>query len=285
MRAGMPCREDSAAPLGQQEQQRQAKPDRRHDHARDPAVGQGQGHPRQANSGVAGMIVAAVGLGLSLLFLPATPLLVRDRATPARPPHTQASWCRVSEAAKADDLMSSPISCCTVESRASLARTWPNAATRATASAAASPKNIAPSAVTTVEAPSIPNMMTYGLRARSAEPSAVPAKPPSVAAASSPPSATLSFTPWKCTVLSRNARKNTVKPENARRVALARIASATTGPTWRSVRSPGLGDGRARPSGAALPAAAPPGTAPPGTVAGAPSAPSGTVPPGPRGPG
>src|SRR6516164_1284340 len=244
MRAGMPCREDSAAPLGQQEQQRQAKPDRRHDHARDPAVGQGQGHPRQANSGVAGMIVAAVGLGLSLLFLPATPLLVRDRATPARPPHTQASWCRVSEAAKADDLMSSPISCCTVESRASLARTWPNAATRATASAAHSPKNSAQSTDTSVEAPSIPNMMTYGRPDRSADPIAVPPKPPRVAAASRPPSATLSFTPWKCTVLSRNARKNTVKPENARKAALARIASATTGPTWRSVRSPCRGDGR-----------------------------------------
>src|SRR5690349_10323849 len=198
--------------------------------------------------------------------MPATPLLVRDRATPARPPHTQASWCKVSEAAKADDLMSSPISCCTVESRASLARTWPNAATRATVSAAHSPKNIAQSADTSVETPSIPNMMTYGLRARSAEPSAVPAKPPSVAAASNPPSATLSFTPWKCSVLSRNARKNTVKPENARRVAFARIASATTGPTWRSVRSPGRGDGRARPPAGALPAAAPPGTAPPAAV-------------------
>ena len=30
--------------------------------------------------------------------IPATPLLVRDRATPASPPHTQASWCRVYEA-------------------------------------------------------------------------------------------------------------------------------------------------------------------------------------------
>src|SRR5215469_12303990 len=54
--------------------------------------------------------------------IPATPLFVSDMATPPSPPATQASWCRLSEAANADDLISSPISCCTVESSASLDR-------------------------------------------------------------------------------------------------------------------------------------------------------------------
>src|SRR5262249_37390033 len=144
------------------------------------------------------------------------------------------------------------------------------------ASAAHSPKNAAQTAVTRVATPSTLNVMTDGRWDRSADPRAVPRKPPRVAATSSPPRATLSFTPWKCSVRSRNARKNTTKPEKAPGGALARTAPATPGPTWRSVRSPGRTDGRALAPGApapALPASS--GTVPPGPRPGCPPAPGG----------
>ena len=138
---------------------------------------------------------------------PATPLEVKDMASPASPPATQASWWMVSEAASTEDLISSLISRCTMESSASLASTCPNAATRATTSAAHSPKKAAHTAVTTVETDSIVNMMTCGARARSAAPTAVPMNPPALAATIISARATLSLTPGKCTMRSRKARK------------------------------------------------------------------------------
>ena len=93
----------------------------------------------------------------------------------------------------------------------------------------------------------MPNVMRYGRPARSAEPTAEPRNPPAVAQTTIEARATLSFTPGKCTILSRNARKKIMKPENARRMALARMASMTIGPTRRSVRSPSRDPFRFRP--------------------------------------
>ena len=47
---------------------------------------------------------------------PTGPLLSIETSTPARPPATLATWFRVSETAKVEDRISSPISRCTMES-------------------------------------------------------------------------------------------------------------------------------------------------------------------------
>ncbi len=120
---------------------------------------------------------------------------------------TQASWWMVSDAARVEERISSGTSRWTIESSASLASTWPNAATRATTSAAHNPKNAAHTAVTTVEVPSSANRIRCGVRAFSRAPMPVPMNPPAPAAAIIAPSASLSLTPGKCTVRSRNARK------------------------------------------------------------------------------
>ncbi len=93
------------------------------------------------------------------------------------------------------------------------------------------------------------------MRERSSEPAAVPISPPAAAANTSAPSARFCEKPWKCALRSRNARKKTMKPANARTAALAHIASATTGPTDRSrPRRLGLASWSPRPSrGRAVP--------------------------------
>ncbi len=138
---------------------------------------------------------------------PATPLSVMDMASPASPPATQASWWMVSDAARVEERISSGISRCTIESSASLASTWLNAATRATTSAAHRPKNAAQAAVIAVDAQSSTNRIRCGARAFSSAPIPVPMNPPAPAAAIIAPSASLSLVPGKCTVRSRNARK------------------------------------------------------------------------------
>jgi hypothetical protein len=113
----------------------------------------------------------------------------------------------VSDAARVEDRTSSRTSRWTIESRASLASTWLNAATRATMSAAHRPKNAAQAAVITVDAHSSTNRIRCGVRAFSSAPIPVPMKPPAPAAAIIAPSASLSLVPGKCTVRSRKARK------------------------------------------------------------------------------
>ncbi len=67
---------------------------------------------------------------------PTWPLPRIETSTPTTLPATLATWLNVSETANADDLISSPISRCTVESSASLASPAASAAVNATAIAA-----------------------------------------------------------------------------------------------------------------------------------------------------
>ena len=72
---------------------------------------------------------------------PAGPLSSIETSTPARLPATLATWFSVSETANVEDRISSPISRCTIESCASLARLAQSTAANATAIAAARLKN------------------------------------------------------------------------------------------------------------------------------------------------
>src|SRR5215469_10526331 len=70
---------------------------------------------------------------------PACPLFSIDTSTPASPPATLATWLSVSDTANVDDLISSPISRCTIESCPSLARLAQKIAVNITATAAHRP--------------------------------------------------------------------------------------------------------------------------------------------------
>src|SRR2546430_2351259 len=132
-----------------------------------------------------------------------------ETSTPARLPATFATWFSVSETANADDRISSPISRCTVESSDSLASPAASAAVNATAIAASRLKNQAHAAVTTGARGSMANSMNCGARDLIREPIAIAARPPSAAAATRAPSATLCDTP-KCPERRKNARKKTM---------------------------------------------------------------------------
>jgi len=140
---------------------------------------------------------------------PAWPLSRIDTSTPTRPPATLATWLMVSETAKVDDRISSPISRCTIESCASLARLAHTMAANATAITAPRLKNQAATAATTGATVSTANMISCGARERSQDPMAIAKMLPAATAAARVASAKCFEVPRR-SVCSRNAKKKNV---------------------------------------------------------------------------
>ena len=137
---------------------------------------------------------------------PTCPLFSIETRTPARPPVTLETWFSVSDTENAEDLISSPISRCTIESCASLARPAQQVAANATSTAAASPKNQAHAAAAIGAIVSIEYRIACGARARSTEPTAMAVRLPADTPATMAPSARLWETP-KWPLRNTKARK------------------------------------------------------------------------------
>jgi hypothetical protein len=140
---------------------------------------------------------------------PTCPLLSIETSTPSRPPATLATWFRVSETAKVEDRISSPISRCTIESWASLARLAHKIAANATAITAGRPKNQAAVAATAGAMVSTENMMSWGARDLSQVPMPIATMLPPATATASEARAKCLETP-NFSVCSTNAKKKNV---------------------------------------------------------------------------
>ncbi len=119
---------------------------------------------------------------------------------------------------------------------------WANPATTATRTAAHSEKRNALAVAVAVASASVDSTMIWGERPRTHDATTAPIRPPAPA-----PPARIAITtcsgmplPRRCPSCTRKSRKNSRNPDSSRIAAFARMASATTGPTFSRVRQRGL---------------------------------------------